>query len=53
MLGEIEQMILPALKNMLLNPNLLATELESLYKIFRDIKVLNHGKTQSENQKQT
>lgn len=52
MLGEIEKLILPALKNILLNPQIVASELESVYKIFRDLKVLSHVKTQSEDQKQ-
>lgn len=52
MLGEIEALLLPALKNILLNPNIVATELESVYKIFKDIKVLTHGQAKSEDKKQ-
>lgn len=52
MLAEIEMLILQSLKALVTKPEMAIAELQALYSIFRDLKVITNGQTQSSDQKQ-
>ena len=43
MLQEIEQALLAAIKQFMINPNLIVTELHALYIIYKDLKAAANG----------
>ncbi len=47
MLQEIEELMLTAIKSYMFKPELLVGELQALYSIYRDLKVISNGKTES------
>ncbi len=49
MLQEIEQLILAALQQFMTKPELVVSEFQALYSIYRDLKVITNGKTESGN----
>lgn len=47
MLQEIEAALFQAIKQFMVNPNLIVTELHTLYVIYKDLKAVTNGSIES------
>ena len=51
MLQEIEELIMKALKQFMEKPELIVAELQAIYSMYRDLKVVVHGQANDQNAK--
>ena len=52
MLAEIESLLIGSIKQFIQKPELLVPELQSLYEIYKDLKVITNGDINNESKKE-